>query len=150
MFHSELHSKSEKGSSVNHTCHELFKFLKVIEILVTNSTKADNLYVLSPTQSTPIASHQQAVQTNQMAFCWSGKKVFLTTGEGRIKILSYPDFRPILHTSYDPSTPFTLNGHTSSCLSIEMQPTARFLATGGVCISRSHSQIWPVPTFQLY
>lgn len=93
--------------------------------------QADNLYALSPTQSTPISSHQQPVQTNQVTFCHSGKKIFVTTGEGRVKILSYPDFKPILYTSHDPSTPFTLNGHTSSCLSIEMQPTARFLATGG-------------------
>ncbi|KAN0117398.1 WD domain containing protein [Hyaloscypha variabilis] len=93
--------------------------------------KADNLFVLSPTQSTPIASHQQSVQTNQFVFCHSGKKIFLTTGEGRVKILSYPDFKPIFYTSYDPGLPFTLNGHTSSCLSIDLQPTARFLATGG-------------------
>jgi THO complex subunit 3 len=93
--------------------------------------QADNLFVLSPTQSTPISSHQQPVQTNQLSFCFSGNKVFLTTGEGRTKILSYPEFKPILHYSYDLNTPFTLNGHTSSCLSIEMQPTARFLATGG-------------------
>lgn len=93
--------------------------------------QADNLFVLSPTQSTPIASHQQSVQTNQLVFCHSGKKIFLTTGEGRVKILSYPDFRPILYSSYDPGLPFTLNGHTSSCLSIDLQPTARLLATGG-------------------
>ena len=86
---------------------------------------------MSPTQSAPIASHQQSVQTNQITFCFSGKKIFLTTGEGRTKIFSYPEFKPILHYSYDPNNPFTLNGHTSSCLSIEMQPTARFLATGG-------------------
>lgn len=55
----------------------------------------------------------------------------INLGEGKIKILSYPDFTPIYHSSYEPITPFTLNGHTSSCLSIEMQPTARFLATGG-------------------
>lgn len=71
------------------------------------------------------------MQTNQIAFCWGGEKVFLTTGEGRIKILSYPDFKPIFHTSYEASQPFTLNGHTSACLSVEMQPTARFLASGG-------------------
>jgi THO complex subunit 3 len=87
--------------------------------------------VLSPTQSTPISSHQQAVQTNQIAFCYSGKRIFLTTGEGKTKILSYPDFKPVFHSSYEPVSPFALNGHTSSCLSIEMQPTARFLATGG-------------------
>jgi THO complex subunit 3 len=55
----------------------------------------------------------------------------VTTGEGRIKILSYPEFEPVFYTSYAPITPFTLNGHTSSCYSVEMQPTARFLATGG-------------------
>jgi THO complex subunit 3 len=93
--------------------------------------QADNLFVLSPTQTTAIASHQQSVQTNQFVFCHSGKKIFLTTGEGRVKILSYPDFKPIFYTSYDPGLPFTLNGHTSSCLSIDLQPTARFLATGG-------------------
>jgi THO complex subunit 3 len=87
--------------------------------------------VLSPTQSTPISSHQQAVQTNQIAFCYSGKTIFLTTGEGKTKILSYPDFKPAFQTNHDPVIPFTLSGHTSSCLSIEMQPTARFLATGG-------------------
>jgi THO complex subunit 3 len=57
--------------------------------------------------------------------------VFVTTGEGRVKVLSYPDFEPIFHLSYDPGTPFTLNGHTSSCLSVEIQPTARHIATGG-------------------
>ncbi|KAL3427793.1 WD domain-containing protein [Phlyctema vagabunda] len=93
--------------------------------------KADTLYVLSPTQSTPLASHKQAVQTNQVTFCWGGKKIFVSTGEGRIRILSYPGFEPIFTQRYDPTEAFGLNGHTSSCLSVEMQPTARFLATGG-------------------
>jgi THO complex subunit 3 len=98
---------------------------------ITNIAQADNIFVLSPTQSTPIASHQQPVQTNQITFCWGGKKIFVTTGEGRTKILSYPGFEPILHLRHDPATPFTLNGHTSACITVEMQPTARFLATGG-------------------
>lgn len=55
----------------------------------------------------------------------------MTTGEGRVKVLSYPDFNPVFTSSYDPTIPFTLNGHTSSCLSVEMQPSGRFLATGG-------------------
>lgn len=93
--------------------------------------KTDNLFVLSPIQPTPIASHQQDVQTNQITFCYSGKNIFLTTGEGRVKILSFPEFKPVFYLSYDPTTPFTLNGHTSSCLTVEMQPTARYLATGG-------------------
>ena len=71
------------------------------------------------------------VQTNQIAFCHSGTKIFLTTGEGRIKILSYPEFQPVLHSRINPKSAFTLSGHTSSCLSVELQPTGRLLATGG-------------------
>jgi THO complex subunit 3 len=37
----------------------------------------------------------------------------------------------MLNLPYDSSIPFTLNGHTSSCLSVEMQQTGRHLATGG-------------------
>lgn len=76
-------------------------------------------------------SFQQPIQTNQMAFDHGGKKIFLSTGEGRIKMLNYPDFSPVSYLPQDPSTPFTLSGHTSACLSVELQPTARWLATGG-------------------
>ncbi|KAH0596408.1 hypothetical protein MHUMG1_05525 [Metarhizium humberi] len=94
--------------------------------------KADNIYVLSPRQSTPLSSHQQSMQTNQIAFCFSGTKIFLTTSEGRIRILSYPDFQPLLmQTRGGEDHEYMLNGHTSSCLTVEMQPTARYLATGG-------------------
>lgn len=97
------------------------------------------IYILSPTQTTPISSHQQPVQTNQIAFCWSGEKVFVTTGEGRTRILSYPSLEPLLfleqgsgaETGQQKKREFTLAGHTSSCLTAEMQPTARYLATGG-------------------
>ncbi|KAF4971159.1 hypothetical protein FZEAL_9913 [Fusarium zealandicum] len=99
-------------------------------LLVGN--KADVIYILSPTQSTPISSHQQTVQTNQIAFCWSGEKIFVTTAEGRIRVLSYPELEPVLRTNYgDESGEFELNGHTSSCLTAELQPTGRYLATGG-------------------
>ena len=98
---------------------------------IANIFKGDNIFVLSPTEPIPIASHQQDVQTNQIAFCNSGNKIFLTTGEGRVKILSYPDFRPVFHNRYEPFAPFVLNGHTSSCLSVDMQPTGRHIATGG-------------------
>ncbi|KAF4998852.1 hypothetical protein FDECE_11695 [Fusarium decemcellulare] len=99
-------------------------------LLVGN--KADTIYVLSPTQPNPISSHQQSVQTNQIAFCWSGEKIFVTTAEGRIRVLSYPDLEPILRTNHghEPGE-FELNGHTSSCLTAELQPTGRYLATGG-------------------
>lgn len=91
----------------------------------------DTIHILSPRQSTPIASHQQSVQTNQIAFDFSGERIYVTTGDGRVKILSYPDFQPVLFSKSIPTAPFTLNGHTSSCLSVELQPAARLLATGG-------------------
>lgn len=94
------------------------------------------MHVLSPSQSTPISSHQQAVPTNQVSFCWSGTKVFVTTAGGTARILTYPSFEPILrlgrpavHGSTDDE--FTLHGHTSSCLTTELQPSGRYLATGG-------------------
>lgn len=93
--------------------------------------KSDNIFVLSPTQSTPISSHQQSTQTNQIAFCWSGQRIFVTTAEGRIRILSYPDFEPVFHMKSGDKQEFDLNGHTSSCLTAELQPTGRYLATGG-------------------
>ncbi|KEZ41809.1 hypothetical protein SAPIO_CDS6803 [Scedosporium apiospermum] len=95
--------------------------------------KADNLFILSPTSNNPISSHQQSCQTNQISFCWSGQKVFVTTGEGKTRILSYPDLEPVLHLNYkgQPRTEFMLHGHTSSCLTTELQPTGRYLATGG-------------------
>ncbi|CAG9939309.1 unnamed protein product [Clonostachys rosea f. rosea IK726] len=91
----------------------------------------DNIFVLSPTSPTPLASHQQSIQTNQIAFCWSGEKIFLTTSEGRIRILSYPNFEPVLRVAYGDNEEFQLSGHTSSCLTAELQPTGRYLATGG-------------------
>ncbi|KAJ2905363.1 hypothetical protein MKZ38_005662 [Zalerion maritima] len=98
--------------------------------------KEDVLHVLSPSQPTPISSHPQGKQTNQIAFCWSGSKIFATTGpDGKTRILDYPSFDPKYRLNYfpedDPRTEFTLNGHTSSCLSVALQPTGRYLATGG-------------------
>ncbi|KAM0664125.1 hypothetical protein ACQRIT_001959 [Beauveria bassiana] len=108
--------------------------------------KADIIHVLSPTSTTPISSHQQPVETNQIAFCWSGTKVFVTTGDGRTRILAYPSFTPVLEHVVESDggdgddgekdqgrtkREFALSGHTSSCLTVEMQPSARYLATGG-------------------
>lgn len=101
------------------------------ETLVVGN-KTDSIFVLSPRQSTHLAIHQQNVPTNQITFCYSGTKVFVTTSEGKIRILSYPSFKPALSVQHgEEEQEFMLNGHTSSCLTAEMQPTARYLATGG-------------------
>lgn len=77
------------------------------------------------------------MQTNQIAFDWSGDKIFVTTGEGQTRILSYPDLEPVLRFDYGAESEdgkgkeFKLTGHTSSCVTAELQPTGRYLATGG-------------------
>lgn len=55
----------------------------------------------------------------------------MTTGEGQARVLSYPDLSPVFHYNYPPHSEFTLRGHTSSCISVELQPIGRYLATGG-------------------
>lgn len=97
-------------------------------IVVNNKT--DKIFVIDPLLFTPIAEFQQDVQTNEIAFCWSGDKVFVATGEGRVKILSYPNFQPLLQRPWEDS-PFSLNGHTSSTLSVSESVNARYIASGG-------------------
>ncbi|KAK0633373.1 WD40-repeat-containing domain protein [Immersiella caudata] len=97
--------------------------------------RSGELFQLSPTQSTVISTHKQATATTQMAFCWSGEKVFLPTRDGRIRILSYPDLEPIFQLNHatEPgeSTEFMLKGHTAACLTAQLSPTGKYLATGG-------------------
>lgn len=112
-------------------------------LLVGN--RDDVIFILSPSQSTPVSSHQQPVQTNQISFCWGGGKVFLATGDGRTRTLTYPGFDPVFKLNYGPEPrEFKLHGHTSSCLTVELQPTARYLATGG---SDSIISLWDTKDF---
>lgn len=79
------------------------------------------------------------MQTNQVSFCWGGSKVFASTGDGEVRMLSYPGFRPVLGYDYDrasidgpgSASEYMMKGHTSSCLSVELSPNARYLASGG-------------------
>ncbi|KAI1254820.1 hypothetical protein MGN70_002880 [Eutypa lata] len=95
--------------------------------------KEDKLFVLSPNQDAPLSSHQQSMQTNNITFCWSGQRIFATTGEGKTRVLSFPDFEPVYQFDYKegPDSEFMLSGHTSSCTTTELHPGNRFLATGG-------------------
>ncbi|KAM7190360.1 THO complex subunit 3 [Naviculisporaceae sp. PSN 640] len=102
-------------------------------LLVGN--KSGLLFEISPAQFSVVSTHKMPVETYQMAFCWSGQKVFLPTSEGKVRILSYPELEPVLRLGYEvspgESTEFMLKGHTASCLTVELSPTGRYLATGG-------------------
>ncbi|EFR03703.1 THO complex subunit 3 [Nannizzia gypsea CBS 118893] len=80
-----------------------------------NTPKAPSTYRALP-------HHKQPVRTNGIAFSHSfDASLFLTTGDGAVKIESYPSFTS-LHT---------LNAHTAACLCVSLAPTARYLAVGG-------------------
>lgn len=68
-----------------------------------------------------VSEHRQAVQTNQCIIDWSGDHLYLTNGDGYIKILRYPSFE----------TALTLNAHTSSCYAVTMSPSGEYIAAGG-------------------
>lgn len=93
----------------------------------------DVLFVLSPTQSTPLSSHKQPVHTNNIIFCWSGQRIYTSTGDGKVRILTFPEFEPAYTFDYKEGddAEFTLNGHTSSCMALDLHPTNRYLASGG-------------------
>jgi len=114
---------------------------------------------------------------NDVTFCWTGTRIFAAMDSGRVRILSHPSLEPAMflgagrpwhgddHDGMDvdeneaPTKPreFMLQGHTSSCLAVEMQPTARYLATGGadsliafwdtsdwLCLRTSTAMVGPV------
>ncbi|KAF2145501.1 uncharacterized protein K452DRAFT_315734 [Aplosporella prunicola CBS 121167] len=83
--------------------------------------KDDVLVPVSRSTLSALPSQRQLVQTNQTIFSWGGEELFLTTGEGHVKILDYPSME-VIHS---------LNAHTSSCYSLDFSPTAAYLAIGG-------------------
>ncbi|KAL6717876.1 hypothetical protein ACLMJK_003961 [Lecanora helva] len=90
-------------------------------IVGTKDDKLVLITILLAPQASP--AMQQPVQTNQMTFNHTHPPTHLliTRGDGSVTIVGYPSFDPI----------HTLHAHTSSCLSIALSPTARYIAIGG-------------------
>ncbi|KAJ4380429.1 hypothetical protein N0V86_003784 [Didymella sp. IMI 355093] len=89
-----------------------------------------------------LAEHRMPGQTNQCVFDWSGKHLFLTSGDGSIKVVDYPSFDQVLN----------LSAHTSSCYATSMSPSGEYLAAGGgdALVSLWDTQEWIcVRTFDL-
>ena len=85
------------------------------------STQDDTIFRISRLTNTELSQHQQTIQTNHVAFSWSGNELFLTCGDGTLKVLDYPSMT-VLHT---------LRAHTSSCFTVEMSPVGSVLGIGG-------------------
>lgn len=99
----------------------------------TSTTSTSTAKPSQPNPSSPaplnsyklLTSHREPLETNDTCFTHAmdteNLGLFLTHGDGTVQVVSYPSFEPI----------YTLNAHTSACLSIALSPTGRYLAVGG-------------------
>jgi THO complex subunit 3 len=101
-----------------------------IDSLSTPAVMTNGTSTLEKSTSTYTAlpAHPQSVQTNATTFSHHvptlsapDLDLLVTTGEGTVKIFSYPSFM-LRHT---------LHAHSSACLSLALAPTGNYLAIGG-------------------
>lgn len=94
----------------------------------------NNLIRVDRSAMKPIVEYQQSVQTNQCVFDWAGKYLFVTNGDGCVKVVDYPAFE----------TRRILNAHTSSCFTLSLSPSGDYLAIGGgdALVSLWDTQEW--------
>ena len=69
-----------------------------------------------------------------LAWDWRGDLFYRTMGDGSVHVLKYPSLE-VLHT---------FRAHTSSCLSIAMDPKGKYFATGG---GDAIAAVWDLETF---
>lgn len=79
------------------------------------------MFKISRSTNSIVSTHQQPIQTNHIIYSWTGNELFLTGGDGSIKILD----------SQSMDVLYTFRAHTSSCFSIDYCPDGRYLAVGG-------------------
>ena len=69
----------------------------------------------------PLGSYPQKVQTNQTIFTWPGSHVFLTCGDGTLKLVEWPTME-LVHS---------VHANTSALVAIDITPNGDYLAVGG-------------------
>ncbi|XP_013406023.1 THO complex subunit 3 [Lingula anatina] len=95
------------------------------------------------------AEEQFKYEVNEISWNNEGDLFFLTSGQGCIHILSYPDLQ---HQ-------YVLNAHPANCICIEFDPTGKYFATGSadalvtlwdledlVCVRTFSRLEWPIRT----
>lgn len=83
-----------------------------------SATTGSALWEMHASDRTP---EKDSGQFNAMAFSNSGRELFVTTGDGPVKILDYPSLDP-LHT---------LAAHSSATNAVQHSPAGNFIAAGG-------------------
>ena len=73
---------------------------------------------LNSREATPV---KEKTQLNAMAFSNSGHELFVTTGEGAVKIFDWPSLSPL----------YTLTAHTSASYAVQHSPAGNYIAVGG-------------------
>jgi THO complex subunit 3 len=77
----------------------------------------------------PLGQYPQKDQTNETIFTWPGKHVFLTCGDGTLKLVKWPTME-LVHS---------VHANNSMLVAIDLSPNGDYLATGG---SDSLISVW--------
>ncbi|XP_065194153.1 THO complex subunit 3-like [Sycon ciliatum] len=109
--------------------------------------KDDLIVFIDPRTYKARAEEQFKFEVNEITWNNDNDLFFLTNGHGSISILSYPELK-VQHT---------LNAHPANCISIKMDPTNKYFATGSadalatlwdldelVCVRTFSRLDWPV------
>jgi len=83
--------------------------------------KKDVVSIIDARKYKIVKEHKFAYEVNEMCWHRSGEHFLLTTGNGSIEILSFPDFEDVS----------TVHAHGGQCFALDFDPRGRYLATGG-------------------
>jgi len=113
--------------------------------------KEDVLIIIYAKKSKVIKSTKFPFELNEIAWNNDGNLFFLTTGNGTVEIMKYPELKN--------STSRTLQAHTANIYCIEFDPTGKYFAVGSadalvslwdltefVCMRTFGKLDWPVRT----
>ncbi|KNC97001.1 uncharacterized protein SPPG_07817 [Spizellomyces punctatus DAOM BR117] len=89
------------------------------------------------------------VEINEISWNYAGDLFFMTTGQGTVKVLEFPQFKPVLD----------LTAHTANIYCVEFDPRGKYFATGSadaliclwdieefICVRTFGKLEWPIRT----
>ncbi|KAI8916529.1 WD40-repeat-containing domain protein, partial [Powellomyces hirtus] len=92
------------------------------------------------------------VEINEISWNFAGDLFFMTTGQGTVRVLEFPGFKPVID----------LNAHTANLYCLDFDPKGRYFATGSadaliclwdieelICLRTFGTLEWPVRTISI-